>query len=184
MYQLSDAEVEELRVAPDKAFPKMAAQLHYNVQLAAYQGILSVLPQVISQQMREFEVNTGHEKNFFEKWPALRSALGSNPDAQRIIVGAINSYRQVNPKASLEDTIAQAGMLAMMSLRLPLPLPGQAPSAPANGAVPAQASVPAMPPRPPGVGTTGHVPPSSASGTDEGQGLIDSIVREHEAGNI
>lgn len=185
IYKLSDAEVEELRINPGEALPKLGAQLHYNVQMAVYQGILSVLPQVISQQMQAVETHSGHEKAFFGQWPALQDAVKSNPEAKKVVINAISTFRQMNPKASLEDTIAHAGLLAMMSLKLPLPVPGAGTPTPqvANGAV-TGTPFPSSPPRPPGVGTTGHVPPASASGTDDGGSLINDIVNEHLAGNI
>lgn len=190
MYKLTDADVEELRVNPGEALPKLAGRLHYEVQMATYHGLLSVLPHVIAQQMRTQADNQQNEAAFFDKWPALKTAA-SNPQSLGVITNAISVYRQLNPTASLEDTIAQAGLAAMMTLRLPLPVPGVAPAPPAgNGAagtpVPVVAvappAAPPAPPRPPGIGTTGHVP-MAASGTAAADD-IGSLVDAHMRGEI
>lgn len=185
LYQLSDAEVESLRVDPGKALPELASKLHYEVQMATYQGIVSVLPQLISQAIKGHETSSTHEGQFFAKWPALKDAISKDPKVQEVIVNAISSFKQLNPKASLEDTIARAGLLAMMTLKLPLDLQ---PPAATNGAAGApQAVVPqasTAPARPPGVGATGHVPNAPAPGAGDEANIFAEIAEGHMRGDF
>lgn len=176
LYNLTDAEVEGIRVDPGKALPELAAKLHYEVQMATYQGIMSVIPQIVAQAIKGQEASSAQETAFFGKWPALKEAVASNPQAQQVIINAISSYRQVNPRASLEDTIAQAGLLAMMGLRLPLNLQPQT-----NGAA---AAPPSAPMRPPGVGATGHVPMAPGPSAGGEQDIIAGLVDAHLKGEI
>ena len=183
LYELTDAEVEALQATPGAVLPKLAARLHYEVHMAVHQGILQVLPQLIASQMQTHEQSTKYNNDFYGKWPALKSAVAQDPNKEQVIINAISSFRQLNPKASTEDVIARAGLLAMMSLNLPLDLPGQT-----NGA--ATPAAPAAPPpapaiaRPPGIGATGHVPQGAVPGVGDEENLISDIVESHLRGDI
>lgn len=177
MYALNDAEVEELRVNPGVAFPKMAARLHYEVQMAAYQGIVQVLPQMIEGSMKSQVEANQHEKAFYSAWPKLEEKVKQDPEAAKAIVASITSFRQLNPKATTEQIIARAGLLASMTLGIPIEQ-GAAPPPPAPPA-------PQVPTRPPGVGATGHIPmqaPNTPAGGAESD--IDSLVDAHLRGDI
>jgi len=174
LYELPEAEVEELRVNPGVALPKMAARLHYEVQMATHQGILNVLPQIVEGMMKSQMKSTEYENQFFGAWPRLKEAVASNPKAHEAIVTSIQSFRQLNPKASTADIIARAGMLACMTLGLPVETVAQAPVAPV---------VPQVPARPPGIGATGHIPAATPGGGEEGD-IIAELSAAHLRGDI
>jgi hypothetical protein len=153
MYTIPEAEVEELRTAPETALPKLAAKLHYEIQLSTYQSIIDQLPQLLGPMLDQRAQTDKLEGEFKKMWPDLHS----KPEYEAAAEQAIRSVRAVNPKMPMTEVMRQAGMIAMMSLGLPLPAPGAQPqqSAPAQApTLPAQA--PAAPPigRPPGIGAS------------------------------
>jgi hypothetical protein len=52
LYGLSETEAEELRIEPEKALPKLAARLHYEVTAAAFNAVMSSLPQFVERTMQ------------------------------------------------------------------------------------------------------------------------------------
>ena len=177
LYTLTDAEVEGLQANPGAVLPEMAARLHYEVQMATFQGLMQVLPSVIESQVKLRESSTRYNDQFYGKWPALKTAVSSNPTVEQNILQAINAYRQVNPQAPVDKVIAEAGLLAMISLGIPLDIPG------ANGAAPPLAVPRSVPARPAGIGAQGHVQQRSATGAETGD-IFGEIFDAHQRGEI
>lgn len=189
-YQLAEADVEEFRTAPEKALPKLAARLHYEVLMAARTGLETVLPQMIHGAMEQTRVHTENRNKFFETWPALKKAVEANPQTEATITSAIQAVRQVNPNLGIADIIKQAGMMACYTLGVqPDAVPAQAVQQPVQQApaaapqAPGQPTMQSAPPRPPGVAGVAHVPAGPAGGQPEGQSLWADIVADHESGN-
>jgi hypothetical protein len=153
LYQLTSEEAEALRVTPETALPQLAAKLHFEVVMSAYNAVMSQIPQAITGMMaHENTVKEANDK-FFGRWEPLK-----DPKHHERVKGAIKAYKAANPKAGLEEVIEGAGALAMISLGLPVapagqPLPAAAAPAPA----------PFVPPRPAGVGAGGAPIPQPRS---------------------
>jgi hypothetical protein len=158
LYKLSPEEAEELRVEPEKALPKLAATLHYEVLTSAYNSVLSVLPNLVGQYLEQQKAITAHEERFYNRWGALK-----DPKYLGTVVSSVKAYRAANPKASQEEVIERAGLMAMLTLGLnpqgetPPPTPSQpAPAAP-RPAIPAGAGFGSAPFQTGGQNTTGPV---------------------------
>lgn len=180
LYKLNDQEVELLRTSPETALPQLAARLHYEVQVASTQALLRVLPQFIENTMAETAARKSSEEKFFNDWPGLKEKVTADPKAKETIVSSIKAIRAQNPNADLASVIKQAGILASMTLGVPLPgtAPAAVPAAPAN--VPS--GVPRPIGRPAGAGASGagHAPPASAGENSD----VDELFSNWQSGAI
>lgn len=177
-YKLDDADVEALRTDPGKVMPTLAARLHYDVQHAITAGLVQMLPQMIGTYFQQQKAAEENESAFFSAYPTLKE----KPEYAQTVINSIAAVRHANPQITREELIKQAGIMA--SLSLGLPLPGATPAAP-----PAAAPVPAARPapgalRPAGAGTSGHVPTPIAPGTPAAQTDLDGLIDAHLNGEI
>ncbi len=155
MYQFTEAEIQEFREHPEVALPKMAAELHYKVSMAAHNAMIEILPAMIGRQMEMQKAATKHNDVFYSRWPKLKEAVDRDINVEKSINESIRAYRSANPKATLQDVIEKAGLLAMLSLNIAPDIPGaQAPSPVA----PTPSPAPMIPGRPAGTGAQAHVP--------------------------
>lgn len=179
LYALNDQEVEVLRTSPETALPQLAARLHYEVQVASTQAIMQMLPNLIENQMQEVTARRANEDKFFNDWPALKDKVSADPKAKEVIISSIKAVRAGNPGADLASLIKQAGILASMTLGVPLP--GTAPVAQAAPQVPTPgAQRPAG--RPAGVGASGGgIAPPAAPGQ---RSDVDQLFDDWSAGAI
>jgi hypothetical protein len=155
--------IEELRTAPETALPKLAANLHYEVQLSTYNAVMQAVPDVIGHILdRRMEVDR-LTNDFKSMWPQLHE----KPEYEAAAESSIRAMRAANPNMPMKDVLQRAGMMAMLTLGLPLPTPqGAAPAAPQ---APAQPPVRVPPPgRPAGVGAAGSSPLASPAAGGEG----------------
>lgn len=179
LYGIDEADVEALRTSPEKVLPTLAARMHYEVQHAVFAGVMNALPRMMelySSQNKEFEAN---ETAFFSQFPALKE----KPEYAQTVLDTIKAVKMAAPNLSRDDLIRRAGIMA--SVTLGIPLAGAAPAAAAPAGVPAV--VPAATPaygRPAGVGTVGHVVPPLAPGEGGPQSDIDALVEAHIGGEI
>ena len=161
LYNLTDEEAEVVRTAPDKALPKLAARLHYEVQASTYNALLHVIPDVLNMLMDRRATADKADAAFFSKWPKL-----AGDGHVETVRQSIRAYRAANPKAPMEKVIEQAGLMSMISLGIPLDLPGITTPA----ANPAEPPPPApIPTRPPGIGGAAQITPPKPH---EGSGNI------------
>jgi hypothetical protein len=179
MYTIPEAEVEELRTAPETALPKLAAKLHYEIQLSTFQSLVQQLPQLLSPILEQRAQVDKLTSEFRTMWPALHE----KPEYEAAAEQAIRSVRAVNPKLPMKEVLKQAGVLALISLGLPVTAPGgstqsTAPAAP----IPPTPAAPPAPPiaRPPGIGASSSplLPPG---GGDEGN-IWAQMAEEHLRG--
>lgn len=155
LYKMTDQEVADFQTNPGEALPKLAARLHYEVQLAAHQGVLQVLPHLINSVMSGHKEQQKHEDAFYGRWPELKEAVAKDPKNEASIQEAIRSYKALNPKAPISDVIEKAGLLALISMGIPPRAAAAMVQAPAATVAPA---TPMMPARPAGTGASAHVP--------------------------
>lgn len=152
-YQLSDEESIAATAEPEKILPKLAATVHARVVEETVNTIFSHLPQYVTQVIETQNTNRQVEEKFFGQWPALKTAA-TDPAKANQILNTIKVWRGMNPRADLDTTIREAGIHAMISLRLPID-----PTLLNGGqAVPTPAPAPAYVPAAPGAGTTGGMP--------------------------
>jgi len=174
LYKLTDQEAESLRTEPEKVYPAMAARLHYEVQAATYNSLLQVLPQIVSGLLESRQAADQADTAFYSSWPKLSKTEKSHTEAIR---NSIRAYRNANPKADMGTVIKNAGLMAMMSLGLPLDLPG----APVPLTTPL---VPSAPPRPAGAGGTGHVPRPAGPGGGGSDNVFTDLANDVLAGRL
>jgi DNA polymerase III subunit gamma/tau len=148
LYALAPEELEEFRVTPETALPKLAAKLHFEVVMSAYQAVRNQLPELVGGFMSHQQEVQKANDSFFTKWPDLK-----DPSHLDQVKGAIKAYKAANPNASREQIINGAGAMVMISL-------GKNPFA---SAAPTPPAVSAVPPRPAGVGASGAPLPASAA---------------------
>lgn len=110
VFTLSDEEAAALDEQPSKVLPKLAAQLQYDVMMSTYNAVIQALPTVMGTFNKANDVATQAHTKFMETWPDLNSKK-----AEPIVKAAIQAYRASNPRASLEDTIKNAGVMAMIN---------------------------------------------------------------------
>lgn len=153
VFTLSDEEAAALDEQPSKVLPKLAAQLQYDVMLSTYNAIITALPSVMGTFNRANEIASSAHGQFMETWPDLNSKK-----AEPVVKASIQAYRVANPRATLEDTIRGAGIMAMVNLGLdPTPKSQQKPAVKAVRKV--------VPPKP--VAPTGASPTPPVKGNQE-----------------
>lgn len=181
LYEMTPEEVAELSTNPGEAFPKMAAKLHYEVQLATHQAILQILPSLMGNHMEQERTRTRGEESFYTRWPELKEAVGKDIKVEASINEAIRSYKALNPKATMQELTEKAGLLAMITLGIQPR--GAAPQAAAQPVVTPQAPV-MIPGRPAGTGASAHVPAPVVPGRREesGEELYGAIAEHWNAG--
>lgn len=156
------AKIDDLEKRPSEYLPELLAKAHQNAYAHAYQAIMTALPTMVNQVSQVNVKQTQAENAFLTRWPELRGQ-------DDVAVRAIQTYRQMNPKATLEETIERGGMLAMVSL-------GRTPGAPAAAAPTGPA--PLAPPRPIQPGGGGG--PLNAGPRTYEEGVYDEILREEK----
>lgn len=167
LYQLTQEEADELNTNLVEALPKLAAKLHFEVVMSAYQAVQSRLPEMIQGFMLHDRQVQEANNAFYAKWPDLKG------DAHvEKVRNAIKAYKAANPQATREEIINGAGAMVMISM-------GKNPFASAPSQ--AQPSVPSAPARPVGIGATGAPMPASAS---EPANEIEALSQAWASGEI
>ena len=103
------AKLDEFEQKPSEYLPGLLAKAHQNAYTHAYQAIMDAIPQVMNQVSQTTQVQNQAENAFFNRWPDLK---GQEDVAMR----AITTYRNMNPQATLQESIERSGMLAMIEL--------------------------------------------------------------------
>jgi len=163
--------IDELRTNPEKVLPKLAANLHYEMQLATYNSIMQALPTVVSTIIDQRRTVDRYTDMFRQMYPQLHEKKEYEAAAEN----AIKVIRQTNPQLSMEEVLKRAGVAACLALGLQLPTS----AAPAPAPTPAPA--PRIPPpgRPAGIGAASSViPPASQNDAESLFGEIVDAVRQ------
>lgn len=168
MYAIPEAEVDELRVAPETYLPKVAARLHAEVLTAVANGIYAQLPSLI-RNIRQMETQqTTHEDKFFGRWGKLNT-----PELRPKVLEMVKTYRQLNPNASFETLMEEVGPIAHVRLRIPFEDVQQQPPG-------GQASTPAVPGQRPFVpgGAGGSTSPTTPASQNQFTQLANEFLSE------
>ncbi len=180
LYAIPEAEVEALRTNPETALPKLAAKLHYEVQLGVYNSMIQAMPEMIGHIMTQRMEVENLERDFKSMWPQLYE----KPEYDAVAENCIRAIRQVNPKMAMKEVLQKAGMMAMLTLGLPLPAPqGTQQQSVAPAVPPVGATRVAPPGRPAGVAASGGQPLAAPGSGDEGN-IFAQMVEDSRNGII
>lgn len=168
MFQLTEEEAAALDEQPSKVLPKLAGQLMYDTMLSTYNACMNAMPSVVNRMMAVSEVSKNAEKTFYDRWPDL-----NKNEIKPIVATAIQAYRASNPRATLEDVVEKAGVMAMINAGLNPSATGKAEEKKAPAAV-------KKPARPVGAGrSTQPAPPQKPESLNEFAELAEAFIQEH-----
>jgi hypothetical protein len=103
--------------------------MHADMVAAVAQGVIQQVPQMIELATRQAHARQNFNRAFYTAWPQL-GKREYVPNVQN----TLRAYRQLNPTASMEQTIQEVG--AMVSVQLRVAPPGMMQVAPAAPIVP------------------------------------------------
>lgn len=173
-YALSPEQAEALSENPGVEVPKLLAQMHYNVQVAAFTGIMSQLPTIVQSLLTQNNAIQEAEGKLYSRFPALR-----DPKHAKALDSVLKVYRTANPNATTQEMIEKGGMMAMLSLGLPLDTP-QAPTPPAAPGMPGSPAAPPQAARPAGTGSAGGPRLNTQGGRSVWDEIAEEIVAESQ----
>ena len=151
-FVLSEEDAAALDEQPSKVIPKLAAQMMYDTMLSTYNAVLAAAPSIVHRLIHASNEAKSAETAFFSAWPDLK-----DPKAKPVIAAAINAYRATNPRASRDDVIQKAGLMAMLNL-------GMDPTKKAEVITPPAARL--TPPKPAGGRNTAQTTPPRPKGEE------------------
>ncbi len=83
----------------------------YDTMLSTYNAVLTALPSVIGTLLQANDAATTAQKAFLAEWPEL-----DNKQAEPAVKAAVQAYRAANPRATVDEIIKNAGVMAMINL--------------------------------------------------------------------
>lgn len=113
--RFSPEDIEALRMEPEKVLPALLARTSMDMYDAVVQSMQSQMPQAVAMYEMQRQQARQAEETFFSAWPQLKK-----PEYGEVVGRTVQLYRQMNPQATLEQTVKEAGAMAMVALRLPL----------------------------------------------------------------
>lgn len=131
VYALSDEDARTMTVEPEKVVPRLMAEMHANVVEAVVAVLGAQLPSVVESLTNQVKVRASTEDAFYGKFPALR-----DKKFEKTVQDSLRIARTSDPKASVDEVLTQAGILASLKHRVPLPkelMPGAEVTAPGVG---------------------------------------------------
>ena len=167
LFQLTEEEANALDESPSKEIPKLAARLMYDTMLSTYNACVNALPGMMNAMLTARSGAEAAEKQFFGAWPEL-----AKPEHKDVVAAAIRAYRGANPRATLDDLINKAGVMASIQAGLDPTKKGDV-AVETTKKVAAKKPVPPAPPR-----GTSPLPPKKPGG-DDGN-LFDQLTRDME----
>lgn len=138
LFALSPQDIEGLETNAAETIPRLLARVFVVAQTQYLQQMARMVPAMMAKQTATQEVYRKNGDAFFKAWPQLNEAQHGD-----IIRRVGQVWRAQNPRASLEQAIAEIGPMAMMIAKVPATPAAQ--SARPNGrASPSPAFVPAV----------------------------------------
>jgi hypothetical protein len=170
VYALSDEDARTMTVEPEKIVPKMMAEMHANIVEAVVAVLGAQLPAVVESLGEQKRARVSAEDAFYKRFPALKGEK-----FRKSVEESIRIARTSDPKASMQEVIIQAGILASLKHRVALPedlMPEATVSAPAVGQAPRQkrSFVPAAP--------AGNAPAGAGRSRNEFESLAEEFLSE------
>lgn len=172
VYALSDEDARTMTVEPEKIVPKMMAEMHANIVEAVVAVLGAQLPAVVESLGEQKRARVSAEDAFYKQFPALKGEK-----FRKTVEESIRISRTADPKASMQEVIIQAGILASLKHRVALPedlMPEATVSAPAVGQAPKpkRSFVPAAP--------AGNAPAGAGKPKNEFEALAEEFLSEDE----
>lgn len=113
-FSLTSQDAEEVTTDPATAIPKLMARVFIEAMGTIQRQIQTFVPPIIQRQQVQQKQAWDAEQKFYAAFPQLpRSA-----DADKVVDQIALAYRKAFPDASLEETIADVGALAMQKLKI------------------------------------------------------------------
>lgn len=134
-YRLTDKDAEDLQVSPEKVMPRILAGVHMSIQQQVMQQVQQVMQQAVPYFIQKERKDREVVDTFYKRWPDLTKH-------QNEVNNFSGVWRQMNPKASLEEAVESIGKHVMIALGYPVTGTATAEPAPV---------VPAYTPAPPTV---------------------------------
>lgn len=123
-YKLPDDLAARLATEPELVLPTLAAKVHQALELATQQMITQLVPQFLQQHTQLQAANEKAKSTFYDRWPSLK-------DYEPQVLQMGQMFRQLNPKATPEDSIERIGATVCAALGIqPDPKPGSGTPAP------------------------------------------------------
>jgi len=114
-YQLSEQDKEAMLTEPEKVLPNLAARIvadAVDMAVNSTRGMLvQAMPGLVQHQLQARDASTSGEKKFFDAWPELT-------EHREVVERTLSLYRQVNPKATLEEAVKVVGPQAWVAAGL------------------------------------------------------------------
>lgn len=110
-YQMSDEEVELFQDNPREFLPRLAARVQMAASMDIIQAIGAMIPQYIQQFNAIEQSRAAFNEAFYSKWEQLNDAKYND-----IVNQAVSLVRQMNPQATMEQIVNQAGAAVIANL--------------------------------------------------------------------
>lgn len=114
-YALSTEDAAALIAEPDTVIPRLAAQMHVDVQVGLANQIAQILPGIIQAEITKANRVQTLESSFFGQYPEL-----NKPEFRQTVQESLTLIRQVNPQATREDVMRDGAALAAVRLKTQL----------------------------------------------------------------
>jgi hypothetical protein len=134
-YIISDADADLLTTEPNKVLPQLIARLQVETFENIYRAIINEVPRIVLNVAQQARAADSFSNRFLSAWPNL-AKQEYLPKVQQYL----QLYHQMNPRATEEDLIKEAGAQVSFMLKVPPPIPTPVASAP-----PVRPPVPALP---------------------------------------
>lgn len=141
-YKLPDDLAARLATEPETVLPKLAAKVHQAVMVGVQNQVTQMIPEMFQRMQQVQKANQSAMDAFYGRWPGLRKH-----EKQVLEVGKM--YRQMNPKATPQESVERIGMLVAAAMGFD---PATLGKPQGNGQQPAARRRPGAPARPAGVG--------------------------------
>lgn len=166
-FQLTPAEIQAFEVDALGSLPKLMAKVYFEATVNGLQQLANMVPRMVEHVANERLAENSAEQDFHKEWPNIDR---NNPVHMRTVTQLSQSFRQMNPNASIADAVKYVGMAATTFLGLQMPQKAGNGTRPGNGAAPARRN----PPFAPASGGRAQPPagtPPAQTGGFEGLGL-------------
>lgn len=110
-YNLSEEQAEQLASEPEKVIPRLAAKLHMEVMQNSVAIVMKVLPQLMQSATAAQTAEQQAVDKFYTQWPELKEYHSE-------VVRFGRAYRQLNPKATLDQMIRDVGAQVVVANQL------------------------------------------------------------------
>ena len=116
-YSLSDADAESVMADPQAVMPKLAARIHAATEYTVMQMLQQQLPQMLQTIETQRTQQDAARNAFYEPFPALKTYVNQNPDAEETVKRMLVTYKQQLPKDyPVEKANREVAIAAMTAL--------------------------------------------------------------------